>query len=130
MFDFKGIDHINMTVKDLDKSVDYYSRLFGFKTVEQGDYNGTPYKIIGLTNKAMLCIYENKDLDVKNNNIGHFGFHIKFTEDIVKKLEEQNANVRYYNGQAVIQYPNSKSIYINDPDGNQIELSEQFAGGL
>ena len=130
MFKFNGIDHLNITVKNLDKSLDYYKRIFGFEVMESGDYNGTPYKIIGISNKGMLCMYENKDLVIKNNNIGHFGFNIEFTEDIVEMLEKENADVRYYNGDAIIQYPKSKSIYIHDPDGNQIELSEVFAGGL
>tara|TARA_Y100000385_G_C12722168_1_gene479141 strand:- start:170 stop:562 length:393 start_codon:yes stop_codon:yes gene_type:complete len=130
MFKFNGIDHLNITVKNLDKSVDYYQRIFGFEVLEAEDYNGTPYKIIGTSQKGMLCMYEDKDLEVKNNNIGHYGFNIEFTENIVEKLEEAKADVRYYNGQAIIQYPNSKSIYVHDPDGNQIELSENFAGGL
>lgn len=130
MFNFNGIDHLNITVKNLDKSVDYYQRIFGFKIMEEGQYNGTPYKIIGISNKAMLCMYEKKDLKVENNNIGHFGFNIQFTKNIVEQLEAQDADVRYYNGEATIQYPKSKSIYIHDPDGNQIELSEVFAGGL
>lgn len=48
----------------------------------------------------------------------------------MEKLEQGKANVRYYNGEAIIQYPHSKSIYLNDPDGNEMELSESFAGGL
>ena len=130
MFNFNGIDHLNITVKNLNKSVDYYQRLFGFQVLESGDFRGTPYKIVGVSQKAMLCIYENPKLEVQNNNIGHFGFNIEFTEDIVEKLESANANVWYYNGKAIIQYPKSKSIYVSDPDGNQIELSEVFAGGL
>lgn len=103
MFNFYGIDHLNITVKNLEKSVDYYQRLFGFEVFESGDYRGTPFKIIGLSNKAMLCMYENPKLEVQNNNIGHFGFNIEFTDDIVEKLEA---------------------------NGNEIELSEKFAGGL
>lgn len=130
MFEFKGIDHINMTVKNLSKSVEYYNKLFGFQVFEEGDFRGTHYKIIGLSNKAMLCLYENKELEKENNNISHFGFNIQFTNNIVEKLEGAGANVRYYNGKAIIQYPESKSIYVKDPDGNEIELTEVFAGGL
>ena len=135
MLNFKALDHINMTVKNLDSSVSYYQKIFNFnfKIKEEGDYNGNPYKIIGVSNKVMLCIYQSKEKEefkIQNNNVGHFGFHVHFYDEIIEDLEAAGANVRNYDGRKIIQYPHSKSIYINDPDGNQIELSEVFAGGL
>lgn len=130
MLEFNQIDHLNLTVKNLDKSVNFYKKVFNFDVHEEGNFNGTPFKIIGISQKAMLCLYENKNLENKKSNINHIGFNIDFYENIVEDLENLNVKLEYYNGKAIIQYPMSRSIYIHDPDGNEIELSSKLAGGL
>jgi catechol 2,3-dioxygenase-like lactoylglutathione lyase family enzyme len=30
----------------------------------------------------------------------------------------------------VVEYPQSRSVYVADPDGNEIELTSAFGGGL
>ena len=30
----------------------------------------------------------------------------------------------------IIRYPRSRSLYVQDPDGNEIELTSAFGGGL
>ncbi len=134
MLKFNQIDHINITVNNLEKSVDFYSRVFGFKIYEDSTYNKTPYKIIGKSGAAMLCLYQNKkspiDSEKQKSSINHIGFNIDFYDEIVKDLERMEVKINYINGSAIIEYPESKSIYISDPDGNEIELTEQIAGGL
>jgi catechol 2,3-dioxygenase-like lactoylglutathione lyase family enzyme len=135
MLQFNNIDHINFTVKDLKRSSDFYQSIFGFKIFEDKMRNGSQYQILGLSGKGMVCLYENKnktfqESGFKESRINHVGFNIEFYPEIVEDLEKNNVNVRYYDGEAIIQYPNSRSIYIADPDGNEIELSDVFGGGL
>ena len=135
MLEFKSIDHINFTVKDLKQSSKFYQDVFGFKVFEDEYRNGSQYKILGISGKAMVCLYEKKTKDFeqvqfKESRFNHVGFNINFVDGIVEKLESLGVDVRYYDGEAIIQYPNSRSIYISDPDGNEIELSSVTAGGL
>jgi catechol 2,3-dioxygenase-like lactoylglutathione lyase family enzyme len=46
MLNFNGIDHINMNVKNLDRSVTFYSDVFGFKVKEEGEYFSPAFKKI------------------------------------------------------------------------------------
>jgi catechol 2,3-dioxygenase-like lactoylglutathione lyase family enzyme len=131
MLQFNNIDHINFTVKDLKRSSDFYQSIFGFKIFEDKMRNGSQYQILGLSGKRMVCLYENKGKsfikrEFKESNINHVGFNIEFYPDIVKDLEEKNVKVRYYDGEAIINYPHSRSIYIRDPDEMRLRLRISF----
>ncbi len=47
-------------------------------------------------------------------------------------LRQSDVNRRFLDDypEGVIHYPQSRSVYISDPDGHEIELVERFAGGL
>ena len=125
MLRINTIDHINMHVKDLEQSVKFYNDLFGFKEKEPDKSRGLTYKIIG-TDKVHLCMYEKPDL-VINGGINHFGFHIDNFDEIIQKCEELNVPILYG---GPIEWAHSRSIYIQDPSGYEVELSEVKGGGL
>jgi catechol 2,3-dioxygenase-like lactoylglutathione lyase family enzyme len=118
-----SMDHVNMTVKNLDESVEFYKKLFGFTVKkEQAEYKS---KIIG-NDSIKLCLYEDPDMKPEGA-IAHFGFHIENFGDIMEKCKELGVTI-YYEGP--VQFEKSKSIYISDPSGYDIELSEVAGGGL
>jgi catechol 2,3-dioxygenase-like lactoylglutathione lyase family enzyme len=59
--------------------------------------------------------------------IAHFGFHIQNFDDIMEKCKSLGVTI-YYDGP--VQFEKSRSIYISDPNGYDIELSEVTGGGL
>ncbi|MFT6632986.1 MAG: catechol 2,3-dioxygenase-like lactoylglutathione lyase family enzyme [Bacteriovoracaceae bacterium] len=128
MLKVNGIDHININVKNLNKSIEFYQSVFGFKVMEKGisTMSGAPYAIIGVSKKAMLAIYESKDL-LPATRLNHLGFNIENFEEISEIAKKFKIKVANY---GLVEYPNSKSIYIFDPDDNEIELSSVFTGGL
>lgn len=133
MLNFNGIDHINMNVKNLEESISFYKKLFSFEVKESGfsAMSGSPFAIIGKSEKGMLALYEKEDLLPNNkSHIAHLGFNIKFFAGILDWLKEQGAKIVYYSESGVVEYPNSQSIYIKDPSGYEIELSNSFAGKL
>jgi lactoylglutathione lyase len=120
-----GIDHLNLEVKNLAGSVEFYKSLFGFKVLK--DQPEDDSKIIG-NDKVKLCLYESsKFKGFEKNGFYHFGLHIENFDDIIKKCEEMNVKL-FYGGP--VQWEKSKSIYIVDPNGYEIELTEIFGGGL
>jgi catechol 2,3-dioxygenase-like lactoylglutathione lyase family enzyme len=122
------IDHLNLSVKSLKDSVQFYSKLFGLKVKEEGHSSaGNPYVIIGSPNSFYLCLYENPGVEAEQGPFNHFGIHVEDWEKLEKILEREGIEVKY---DGVINYPNSKSIYIDDPNGLEIELSSKFGGDL
>lgn len=118
-----SMDHVNMTVKNLEESVNFYKKLFGFQIKkEQGEYKS---KIIGNDN-IKLCLYEEPNMSPEGG-IAHFGFNIENFDEIMETCKSLGVKV-FYDGP--VQFEKSRSIYIEDPSGYDIELSEIKGGGL
>ena len=120
-----GLDHLNFEVKNLEESVSFYNQLFGFVVLkDQPDQNS---KIIG-NEKVKLCIYEIEGFKgYSKKGFHHFGLHIENFDEVLTKCEEMGIKI-YYNGP--IKWEKSTSVYIQDPNGYEIELTENFGGGL
>jgi len=128
MLKINHLDHINLFVSDLDKSVEFYQRYFGFKTFQQGVAfeSKNKYKIIGLRGKLYLCLYESHE-KFEIAGINHIGLNLDNFDEAFTYLKQEKVDFLY---DGVNQYENSRSFYIQDPDGYEIELSDVFGGGL
>ncbi|MFB5608009.1 MAG: VOC family protein [Candidatus Nitrosomaritimum yanchengensis] len=122
-----SIDHINMKVKDLTESVSFYSNLFGFEVKQDENPNKAeaPSKIIG-NDSIKLCLYEVHDMKPEGG-IAHFGFHIDNFSEVIAICKELGVQI-LYGGE--VDWEKSRSVYIVDPSGYEIELSEVSGGGL
>ena len=123
-----SMDHVNMNVKDLTKTIEFYKKLFGFE-IRKDDNSpnklDAPSKIIG-NDSIKLCLYEDPQV-TPTGGIAHFGFHIENFDDIMKKCDELGVEVLY---DGPVDFEKSRSVYIKDPTGYDIELSEVIGGGL
>ena len=128
------IDHINLTVNNLDESTLWYQKVFGFEVLESGSKGlGSAWKIVG-RDDTMICMTEysgreapySYDLSPRHQ-INHFGLRIEDREqweDIVKK----NKLTLKYGG--LVEYPKSLSWYITDPNGHEVEVNYSFNQAL
>ena len=124
MLKAKNIDHINMNVRNLDETERFYRDLFGFEVKE--DQPKFQFRVIGNDN-IKLCIYENPELqaDPDQQNIAHFGFYIENFEEVLNECKRLNVPVTRNQ-----EWKHSQSVYIQDPNGYDIELSKVQGGGL
>ena len=121
------IDHVNLSVVDLNQSIEWYDKIFGFKVVEQGISPMNRKWAIIANNDSMICMteFKNKILADKNDNedfcqIYHFGLRIADIELWKSTFKKYSLKLDY--GGAV-EYPHSTSWYIRDPSGHKIEVS-------
>lgn len=129
MIGIERIDHINMRVHNLAESIEFYKKNFGFEMKEDYRSAEEPWVIIGLKGVAYLCMYEHpgKPKPVDAMTINHFGFVVSDFDSALSALRENGAEVLYG---GVIEWTKSRSIYIKDPSGHEIELVEVVGGGL
>ena len=120
-----GIDHVNLTVRSLSETCKFWKDLLGFELLEDiPEQNG---KIIG-TENAILALYEDPNFkEYIKTGFNHLSFHIENFEDIESICKQLNLKIEY--GGAV-KWSKSRSIYVNDPNGYEIELAEVWGGGL
>jgi len=125
--DAVSIDHVNMKVKNLKDSLKFYNDLFGFEVKKEDNPNKSdvPSLIIG-NNSIKLCLYEVPDMSPEGG-IAHFGFHISNFNEVLNKCKLLGIQVLYGGN---VDWEKSKSIYIKDPSGYELELSQISGGGL
>ncbi|MDH3204062.1 MAG: VOC family protein [Nitrosopumilus sp.] len=118
-----SLDHVNMKVKNLEESIQFYHKLFGFEIKKEQPEQKS--KIIG-NNSIKLCLYEEPEMSPEGG-IAHFGFNIENFDEITKKCKLLGVEILYG---GPIKFEKSRSIYVRDPNGYEVELSEFRGGGL
>lgn len=120
-----GIDHINLKVKDLAETIQFWQSLLGFEVLE--DMPELEGAIIG-DDYAKLAIYQDPEFELREGSgFAHVSFHIDDFDDIIPLCEQLGITIKY---DGAVQWPHSRSIYIEDPNGYEVELAEVWGGGL
>jgi catechol 2,3-dioxygenase-like lactoylglutathione lyase family enzyme len=130
------LEHINLTVADLDRSIGFYTRLFGFDIRWKGTTaDGRPAAHIG-NDRHYLALFQarpaSRDATLtpvapgkSYNDVGfnHAGFVVEDLEGLTRRLEELGIHHT-----AEQSYDPGRHVYFHDPDGIEIELV-QYAPG-
>ena len=123
----KHLDHLNLSVRDLDESVAWYGRVFGFELVEEDVQQGVRWGVIR-SGEAMLCIYEHPERKPQNrwtladegrHGVAHFALRIADADEWVSIARREGLRF-HYGGE--VTWPHSRSWYIEDPTGYEIEV--------
>jgi len=118
------LDHVNLSVRDLGESVAWYGRVFGFAVAEEGVWDGTPWAILR-SGDALLCLYHHPGFaflrpealrDRRLHGTRHVGFRLADEPRWRATLAREGL------GYEEIRYPHSRSWYVNDPTGYDIEV--------
>lgn len=119
----KHLDHLNLTVADLATTERWYAEVFGFRRVEGGVHRGHPWAILR-AGEALLCVYEHPRRPAPDSEgahrVNHFGLRITDAEDFLARAEAAGVEVRYG---GVVEWPHSRSWYVADPTGYEIEVA-------
>jgi len=121
----KIIDHVQLSVSDIERSIKFYTTLFDFEIYK---YN-KPHKsfaVIG-NQDLKLCLHNRPDIDYYDTGtIVHFGLEIENWDDVLDKLAKMDiSHVPPFTWE-----DGAESIYITDPDLTEIELVKIRGAGL
>lgn len=118
----QGLTHIHLVVRDLDRSLAFYKRVFGleerFREGRGMVFLNTP------TSQDLITLNEDPDeaqMAGVNGGVNHFGFRLTKGSD----LDAAVAEVEAAGGTLVKRgehAPGVAFVYIRDPDGYLIEL--------
>jgi len=117
----KGINHITLSVSDLQTSIHFYQKLLGMKLHTK--WNGGAYLECG---ELWLCLSLDSSRSFVNpdaSDYTHYAFSIedKDFEPFLLSLEQANVSIWKVNKSE------GKSCYFLDPDGHKLEA---HVGGL
>ena len=120
-----GIDHVAINVRDLDKAVEFYTKVLGLKiTGREPSKPGIEYFLD--CGPSLIGIIQANDLSVshqfENEGLGanHFSFrvHAKDFDAMIKRLEDHAVAVEFAKKRE-----KSWSLYFYDLDGNKLEIT-------
>lgn len=118
-----ALDHLNLSVRDLEATASWYGRVFGFARVEEGVWQGVRWAILR-SGGALLCAYEHRAFELPEDlparglhGVRHWGFRIEDEAAWRETLAREGIDFEE------IRYPRSTSWYVTDPTGYTIEVA-------
>jgi catechol 2,3-dioxygenase-like lactoylglutathione lyase family enzyme len=131
----RSLNHVSIEVKDVDRSVEFYQRVFGLKVKSREGTPGNPIagggsgiSVVNLATGAgpeFIGIY-NGSAASGNGSIGHFclGVQNYDADRVMKTLTDQGVKARMRTR------GESKEIFVTDPDNISVQLTDvSYCGG-
>jgi catechol 2,3-dioxygenase-like lactoylglutathione lyase family enzyme len=123
------LEHVNFTVSNLQRSLDFYREAFGFEVRWQGEiFNTTrmtPAAHVGPPGKPFyFSLFEGESSERAPYTYGppginHFGLAVDDLAAAEARAQAAGAEVKQ-----AAQYDPGRRVYVMDPDGIEIELVE------
>ncbi len=117
------VNHIGITVSNLEESVKFYRDIFDFEVIDKASAPGLTFmRVADIT----IGLYEAPGYKSSENSKSRISFYVdeEDFEDAVEELEERNLQIAY--GPENLR--KGQTVVFLDPDGNQIELSYPMIG--
>ena len=117
------IGHIHLKVADLERSVKFYTEILGFEVMTRMGNRAAFLSAGGYHHHIGLNTWESKNGNPPppgSTGLYHFAILVpnrKELAQVLKRLMDHNYNLKGLSDHGV-----SEAIYINDPDGNGIEI--------
>lgn len=141
-FAVQGVHHVGLTVRDIKRSFEWYSRMFGLEPgpvnhgsgpdlergvqVEGADLSFSMIRI-GSTRIEFLQYHhpEGRDWDRSNGDVGSSHICLE-VDDLEAAYDELTSKGAVFNGPPVTltegEFEGSRWAYLRDPDGIQLEI--------
>ncbi|MFI0899361.1 VOC family protein [Streptomyces sp. NPDC020983] len=119
-----GIHHVKFAVSDIQRSIDWYGRVFGFTTTmefkdDEGIVRGSVGKLTGLDN-TLLAFRENAELSESLSGFDPVSFAVQGKAEVQAWVDHLNAEGVENSGLriAAIGY----IVFFHDPDGIKLHV--------
>ncbi|HET9800710.1 MAG TPA: VOC family protein [Chthoniobacterales bacterium] len=122
MIDVEGIDHVAMSVSDVERAAQWYIEVLGFKRLHEGMWDGVPVFIgRGTTALALFPIRANERSISDRGGIRmlHLAMRANRKNFLAAQEELKQRGIRF----EFQDHEVAHSIYFRDPDGYRLEIT-------
>jgi len=118
MIVIESVNHITVSVSDIERSVKFYKDLFDFDVVENISNSGQAFLRMG---DIMISLVEEEGYVCQENCMNGISFYVdeEDFDDALSEVEDWGLEIVY--GPENLR--NGQRVVFTDPDGNHIELS-------
>ena len=123
MFAVKRLDHVALTVRDVQKSIAWYRDVFGLERRHAETWGD--YPVMMCAGDTALALFEAKGpvSDAPDSGSAAIMRHVAFQVDRVNFVKAQEALEARGIEFVFEDHSISQSIYLRDPDGYELELT-------
>ncbi len=117
------IGHVHLKVSDLKRSVDFYTRVLGFEVTTYFGSQAAFLSVGGYHHHIGLNTWESQGGQApspQNTGLYHFAILLPHRKALAQSIQRLQKHRWPIDGMA--DHGVSEAIYLNDPDGNGIEL--------
>ena len=121
----QGIDHVALSVRDLDKSLKFYTEVLGLKITDR-EYSKPGIEYFLDCGSGLIGLIQGDPAGEKHllQDSGLGGNHVSFRvltsefDRVVEEIKRLNLTITYLKKRE-----KSFSVYFLDPDGNKLEIT-------
>ncbi len=114
------IDHVTLKVQDLERSIQFYQNVIGFKILEK---TTSEAKLTANGTNALLTLVQPDPIspkEMRRTGLYHFALLLPSRKDLANWLKHTLEH--QFPLQGASDHKVSEAIYLSDPDGNGIEV--------
>lgn len=120
-----GAHHVSLTVTDLDRSIDFYTRVFGLEVRTRFErksllHDGTQAIVLALPHRPIAP--EERRFDEARPGLDHLGFRVAGPEDVRRAADHLKALGIPFEGPKPGTPKGSLLVVFRDPDNIQLEF--------
>ena len=120
-----GIDHVAISVKDLNQSLEFYTKVLGLKITDR-EYSKSGVEYFLDCGTSLVGLIQGNEKEGKHllqdGGLGgnHFAFRVELKDfdRIVEEVKERKIPITFHKKRE-----KSWSLYFLDPDGNKLEIT-------
>lgn len=117
------IDHVAITVSDLERSRDWYRDVLGLERRHEEEWGDVPTMMCA--GETCVALFPSDGLDLKEVNVRetvsmrHFAFRVdRENFDVARALFRERGIAFEFANHGI-----AHSVYISDPDGHRVEIT-------
>ncbi|MFF3445345.1 VOC family protein [Streptosporangium sp. NPDC002721] len=119
--------HVGLNVSDLDRSRDFYVRIFGFEVLAESGEADRRYAFLGLDGKLVLTLWQQSEGRFATGLPGlhHLSFQVPDIETVRRAeaaIREAGATLHHDGVVAHREGASSGGVFFEDPDGIRLEI--------